>query len=180
MDEALLRLEEFERRFPAEDIEESARRHTDPWSNTAPGYLVEMSSFLYPETSDPISTASVSRGSRKNPRTLPSAPYAPLPKTSHGSRARPIPPHLSYQSVYPLYQRLKELEDPRSHRVAALVKRYARALQSAEEYRLERERVTKVAKAKDARTRLIGRPGLGLTTVEVKGDGKGIDDELGI
>lgn len=168
LDTAMALLEDFADRYSEQDIIGRAEAAANTFTGTAgssaggeaesPSYLVEMSSFLYPETSDlpTRSTPASVLGNRASTNMkLPPAPSAPLSRLTASSGRCSTPPHLSFASVYPLFHRLTEIEDrTRVGRVKRIVGKYARALQQAEQVRARSERGEKRG-VKEARKRLV-------------------------
>ena len=112
----------------------------------APGYLGEMSSFLYPETSDyfpPRASSSQTNGADEDDRPLAAAPSGPLrrtatrPASSAGDES--YPPHFTLKEVYLLFHRLREMEDrKRSQAVTRTLLKYDKALKQLQNLRAAR------------------------------------------
>lgn len=163
LDAAISLLEEFAVRYPASDIVEKARADVNtftgqgnlPAEGKAPSYLVQMSSFLYPETSDaPIRSTSASTlgNDAEAEDKLPPAPSSPLTKAVGQTST---PPHLTFQGIYVLFHRLTEIEDRvRAGRVKDILGKYSRALEQADEIRRMRERGER-REVRETRKRLL-------------------------
>ena len=149
--------QEFARRYPPQQLVEHARHSTEGRSDAramsgheggghAPGYLGEMSSFLYPETSDhapPRASSSQADDADEEDGPLAAAPSGPLrrtatrPASSAGDES--YPPHLTLKEVYLLFHRLREMEDrKRSQAVTRTLAKYDKALKQLQKLRAAR------------------------------------------
>ena len=151
--------QEFTRRYPPQQLVEHARHLTEARSDAramgelegggrAPGYLGEMSSFLYPETSDhapPRASPSKAEADDADEEDGPlaAAPSGPLrrtatrPASSAGDES--YPPHLTLKEVYLLFHRLREMEDrKRSQAVTRTLTKYDKALKQLQGLRAAR------------------------------------------
>jgi hypothetical protein len=165
-------LEDFVERFPPSRIvsyaESAVEKATSSSSSTQPPtYLVQMSSFLYPETSD---------NSLTSRNSLPYVKSISLDK-SLSSRPANLPPYFLEINLHALNQRFTEAENfEKVQRLREIVGDYKEALMHARELFLDAERRrTSAARMTESRKRLIG----GMGSDEVRNpDGKGASARL--
>lgn len=168
VDEGLKILEEFHKRFPPKKIVEAIKKEGTEETTIktkGPAYLVQLSSFLYPETMDTsfnvASSAQLANqytgGGKGKIKTI---LRNPLPKSEINTfNLWGLPPILSYQMIYPLFHRLREEEDDRINRVWKILARYRTALLDALKFKEDMERMGKSAKMeRNARKGIIEQP----------------------
>ncbi|KAK9897302.1 hypothetical protein P389DRAFT_209814 [Cystobasidium minutum MCA 4210] len=159
VDEGVRILHEFKARFPPSAIVDAASKQE---ITSGPGYLVQLSSFLYPETMD--YSINNGRNTAEKAKDLMGGTRIrkALPKSEiNNYNLFGLPPILSYQMVYSLFHRLKEEEDKRSEEVLSILREYKRALKKALEIREELEIKSKLGRGNEvdtARKEIIGLP----------------------
>lgn len=170
VNEGMKILEEFRERFPPHKIVEAAEKQE---ITSGPGYLVQLSSFLYPETMDSytmISSGERNLSERARNMTGGKKVRTSLPKSQlNNYNLFGLPPLLSYQMVYSLFHRLREEEDNRNYLVLKYLNEYRNALKKALIIRETLEKQSKIGKRKEvdiARKEIIGAPGRSAKSVK--------------
>lgn len=174
VDEGMKILEEFRERFPPHKIVEAAEKQE---ITSGPGYLVQLSSFLYPETMDSYTMNAGDSNLSERARNMTGGKRirTSLPKSQiNNYNLFGLPPLLSYQMVYSLFHRLREEEDNRNYLVLKYLNEYRNALKKALMIRETLEKQSKIGKGKEvdiARKEIIGGGAPGRSAKLVK-DGR--------
>lgn len=159
LDEAYEQFEAFVQLHPPSAIVEQAKAEVlskegqgtyGPQEEREPGYLVQMSSFLYPETTDSTPSSVTGRIRLEAP---------PTSRAKHSRVDYGVPPHLTNQGIYLLRHRLiEEEEDGRADKLLRRFREYGEAINEASRIREDRESAQHRHGVKVARKTLIAAP----------------------